>query len=544
MDALGLLRAAGGRNGRIGTSTTPGDVGFGPRSEGEHTLEAGGAGGGEGSRPDASDNGTSHCLCVERYIWRLLSETQQLVNFTATDLFLLSCSACCHDLDRGLKTRVSDGAYHGEGSGEFVVTYYGKLALQRPEAIAVDRIIGIHDKKGVDYADLLAGLPEAYSLPSGTVDLQRLAVLLKAADTLHTDNSRISELGTDLTKLEGVDRDKYLFRYCISGWRVEGNRIVLLAYPGSQEQLEVLLKGESFLKDKEWPSIADAMYRYGLPHKIEFDNDDHLLRRKATCEASCDLPGMDYYHEGDAGLLAGRSAEIKSLEQLVLGNRASLLIGPSGVGKSSVLHAGLVPTIRELSGWGIVVTRPDKITGAFFTPRDFRDVVDGITNESDGFADLCQRAMAKHPRLLVIMDQFEDIAYFGAFEIDAIASPVLDAFGQNRGLTLLFSYRDDVESLLLPLWQAISHTAAGLPRFAIRRLERNDAKSSLKKLLDARKVCLDDEEAFWHLTRRAVRGDVARGRTCRRHRLPALYPDGGTTSCRPSREWTYPQGCV
>ena len=448
------------------------------------------------SKPDGSDNGTSHCLYVELYVWRLLSETQPLAEFTAPVLFLLSCSACCHDLDRGLKTCITEDAQHGQGSGEFVVRHHGELVIPWAEAIAVDHIVGVHDKRGAEYSDLLADLPEAHPLPTGPVDLQRLAVILRAADTLHTDNTRITELGTDPTKLEGVDRIKYLFRQCISGWRVEGNRIVILACPDSQEQWEALLKGEPFMRDEEWSPIAIPLRRYGFPHKLEFENDDHLWQRKAAQEVRPDLPGMDYYHEGDAVLLAGRDTEIKALEQHVLGKRSSLLIGPSGVGKSSVIHAGLVPIIRLLYGWGVVATRPDKVTGAFFTAGDFRQVVDGPIAATDGFAELCKRAMAKHSKLLVVLDQFEDIAYFGAFEIDPIVSPVLDALAQHRHLTLLFSYRDDVESLLLPLWQAISHTAAGLPKRAMRRLGRNDAEASLKKLLGAKKITLEEDEVF------------------------------------------------
>jgi hypothetical protein len=232
------------------------------------------------SKPDASDNGTSHCLYVELYVWRLVNETQQLAGFSPAELFLLSCSACCHDLDRGLKTCVAEGTHHGEGSGGFVVKHHRELGIPRPDAIAVDLIVGVHDKKGTEYSDVLAGLSETYSLPSGPVDLQRLAVLLKAADILHMDNTRITEAGTDPGNLKGSERDKWLFRHCVSGWRRDGSRIVIAACPESQEQRKALLKGESFVKDREWPSVADALRRYGFPYRLEFEHDDHLLPGK------------------------------------------------------------------------------------------------------------------------------------------------------------------------------------------------------------------------------------------------------------------------
>jgi hypothetical protein len=208
------------------------------------------------NRPDSSDNGISHCLYVELYIWRLLDETQRLDNFSATELYLLSCSACCHDFDRALRSSIASSAEHGEGSGSFVVNHYVELGIPRPEAIAVGYIVSIHDKKEPEYSDLLADLPEDYPLSTGPVDLQRLAVLLKAADMLHTDNTRITERGTDATKLAGVDRTKYLFRQCISGWRPDGDRIVIWACYESNEQREALFKSETFMKDKEWSAIG------------------------------------------------------------------------------------------------------------------------------------------------------------------------------------------------------------------------------------------------------------------------------------------------
>ncbi len=448
------------------------------------------------SKPDGSDNGTIHCLQVEQNIWQLLSETNRLKELNAAEVFLLSCSACCHDLDRGLKSRIPEGVEHGVGSGGFVLDHHLELGILRPEAIAVDLVVSIHDKKGAECSELLADLPEAYALSSGTVNVRRLAALLKAADTLHTDYTRITELGTDPAQLTGMDRIKHLFRQCVSGWRCAGKRIVVDANPESSEQLEAVSKSESYMKDVEWSAIADALHRYGLPYELKFDNADHLLCRKAAAEAPFGLPGMDYYHEGDAALLAGRDSAIRSLEEQVLGSHASILIGPSGVGKSSVLHAGLVPRLSQLSGWGIITTRPSKTTGAFFTARDFAPILDGSITDGAVFADLCCRGMAKCPRLLVVLDQFEDIAYFGALDAEAIASSILDALAKHRHLRLLFSYRDDVESLMLPLWQAISHTAAGLPRFPLRQLGRSDAEASLRRLLSAKKLVLEDSDVF------------------------------------------------
>ncbi len=77
------------------------------------------------NRPDSNENGLVHIEAVEHNMWRLLESTilpnkaNNLEDFTAFELFLLSCAACCHDFDKALKSALPDGFKHGKGSGNF-----------------------------------------------------------------------------------------------------------------------------------------------------------------------------------------------------------------------------------------------------------------------------------------------------------------------------------------------------------------------------------------------------------------------------------------
>ena len=238
------------------------------------------------TRPDANENGRSHCQMVENYLWHLITETGNQEEFCPLDLFLLSCCACCHDFDKGLASFLPDCPPHGEGSGAFVVKHAQKLIVSPPEATAIDYIVGVHNYKGDEYQQKLQELPEEYATPSGTLNLQRLAVLLKAADTLHTDNSRISDLAVDVNQLRGYDRAKHLARQCIYGWRRDGTRIILDAFPKSSEQMQALLDSEQYIQKNEWAPIARELRGYGFPHDLHFNINKKYMPRPTPPSAS------------------------------------------------------------------------------------------------------------------------------------------------------------------------------------------------------------------------------------------------------------------
>lgn len=55
--------------------------------------------------------------------------------------------------------------------------------------------------------------------------------------------------------------------------------------------------------------------------------------------------GLNYYVEGE--ILYGRNAEIYSLSQYIFNNTQTVLYGRSGIGKSSILNAGIFPKARQ-----------------------------------------------------------------------------------------------------------------------------------------------------------------------------------------------------
>ena len=121
---------------------------------------------------------------------------------------------------------------------------------------------------------------------------------------------------------------------------------------------------------------------------------------------------LDYYTENDQGLFFGREEEIENICSRILSRRSFLLYGRSGVGKSSILRAGVIPRLQD-QGHRTCIIR------SFTDPlqnmqRMVRRLVTG--NGAGGFdpdgVSLQELLHRNWPgpasRIVVMLDQFEE----------------------------------------------------------------------------------------------------------------------------------------
>ena len=148
----------------------------------------------------------------------------------------------------------------------------------------------------------------------------------------------------------------------------------------------------------------------------------------------CPYKGLAAYEAADAEYYFGREQLIGELVARVVGSSFVGLVGASGSGKSSVLSAGLLPALANgvlpgSSEWIQVPMRPDT--------RPMRSLADALRRalpadeaddaDAEALLDRHARRMKPSQRLLIVVDQFEEV--FGADEaererfIDLIAEP-------------------------------------------------------------------------------------------------------------------------
>ena len=87
-------------------------------------------------------------------------------------------------------------------------------------------------------------------------------------------------------------------------------------------------------------------------HGYVFIGDAMEIVDEPSPQAAKDKPTrpykfLDYYTENDQGLFFGREEEIENICSRILARRSFLLYGRSGVGKSSILRAGVIPRSQD-----------------------------------------------------------------------------------------------------------------------------------------------------------------------------------------------------
>ena len=137
------------------------------------------------------------------------------------------------------------------------------------------------------------------------------------------------------------------------------------------------LVGEAPFREHRWGQLALANYRAGnqaealevlrtcratLSAELGIDPGDEISRleeavlrqeldpsgptRAAVADAECPWPGLAAYGPDDAHFFFGRDAEITAALGVLARRGALAVVGPSGVGKSSFVGAGIVATLR------------------------------------------------------------------------------------------------------------------------------------------------------------------------------------------------------
>ena len=131
--------------------------------------------------------------------------------------------------------------------------------------------------------------------------------------------------------------------------------------------------------------------------------------------------GLSAFQESDSGDFFGRSEGVSELVGLFADCKLVAIIGPSGSGKSSLVHAGLIPAVR--AGASMVhrtgsspTCSPGPIHSRSSNPALGRVAVEDpgafmeeLDNNDRGLSRVIKRILPADTRLLLVIDQFEEL---------------------------------------------------------------------------------------------------------------------------------------
>ncbi|MBV8377309.1 MAG: hypothetical protein JO279_09925 [Verrucomicrobia bacterium] len=174
-------------------------------------------------------------------------------------------------------------------------------------------------------------------------------------------------------------------------------------------------------------------------------------------------PGLDSYSEDATGYFFGRGKETAELLARVKREIITLLFGKPGLGKSSLLKAGLFPLLRS-EGYFPVYIRVDYASGALKVLDQIQAAMSQTAERHDCSIALPNSAVtaweifhSRHFRIqslggkllspVVVFDQFEELFTLGKDTRQALAEELVDtieSLAENRlPLLLEEKMRDD-----------------------------------------------------------------------------------------------------
>jgi len=180
------------------------------------------------------------------------------------------------------------------------------------------------------------------------------------------------------------------------------------------------------------------------------------------------FPGLRPFSRADAPWFFGRESQVVSLRDRLERSRFVSVVGGSGVGKSSLVFAGMMPELEATNEWCFVQMRPGRhprqslaeafvrmlraselISDADVASEALVDHVRGtVGRTSTGLGELVREWLpADGRRLLIVVDQFEEVFRFdfGAASRRE-ATPV-----EDDAAALIASLLDAVESTHRPI---------------------------------------------------------------------------------------------
>ena len=436
---------------------------------------------------DDHEQGSYHCRRVEENLSALIPEGWKGTKVSVMELFILSAAAALHD--SGKKGDLMGD--HGMVAARAIWAQPERFGLDPMQGYAVGWLIFAHANHQINR------VPPTYSIRLETIQLRLLAALFCLADTLHCDYTRVLRQITEEAEEDGKKNPVTLFRLRVSGVDIDNEGYMrITALPKNVSELQVIDKGFQWILDNEMTPIMSILREARYPHRLSLHKDPTYLRLEAeprVAEEVCEIrafPGLDFYREGD--VFKGREKEVQTLYETVLVSSVSLLIGNSGIGKTSLVCAGLFPKLRSI-GWNVVRCCPSlKQPNSLIRDMSLNLLPDEPLPLSivTAFERVSERY--KEAEVVVFFDQFEDVLSATPQMMEDLNRAILGVIaGRFTNLHLLFAYRTEVEAEMGQFFQELTGSKQGPPRCNLIALKRKGAEEALRAGFNTLKIGLE-----------------------------------------------------
>ncbi|MCU0684966.1 MAG: protein kinase [Polyangiaceae bacterium] len=208
-------------------------------------------------------------------------------------------------------------------------------------------------------------------------------------------------------------------------------------------------------REEPWALVVRACLARDPRARPSADEVEQSLTRlldgapAAPQEDRCPFPGLASFERAHACDYFGREAELEALVEKLRSQALVPVAGSSGIGKSSLIEAALVPRLEEGGRWIVARCRPgasplESLARALGSPEPASDAGAWRTHPAKLALSIERLTRTERARVLLVIDQFEEAFTLApADEARSFCECVAAAALADESWRIVLTIRDD-----------------------------------------------------------------------------------------------------
>ncbi len=419
------------------------------------------------------------------HIRNILNKTDELLAGGSTnkilypgECFLLLTSLLLHDIGQLSHNFIYNDSIetyqkHAQQSEDLILENADKFGLDEHEVSLVAKLCsshGLHDYR--------VHLKEHWNTESlGDLRLHVIAAILRISDLLDLTSSRTPSFIFRQRRLPYESKKHWQRHAVITNVKIDSRdwSIKVFTQPKEIKQLFQLETFRAWLQSELSHASIDLRTVELFYSRILLEIDDSkYCKYVVATNKNNPFQGLRPFEFTHSSYFFGRDHEVETILSIIQKHQFLSLVGESGVGKTSIVNAGILPEIREYD----YITQNAKLSESIDMPigtyllRSIAKAVDLSPNSS--ITDIIERFSIYNKQkqdFILIIDQFEEIFTLSFNDMDkaTFIKNLMQLMTSSSNFKVIISIRSE---FLIDLWELVKGNKLLFSGATIHRLKK------------------------------------------------------------------------